>query len=59
VRSGLCLIDDESIGLAPKIARAIAGCIERFAAHEMAILFMSALVRRSPRCRVLFECHSA
>jgi branched-chain amino acid transport system ATP-binding protein len=52
VRSGLCLIDEQSIGLAPKIARPIGGRVERFAAHEMAILLVehigSAVAALSP-----------
>jgi len=40
VRSRLCLIDEQSIGLAPKTADAIGACIELFAADEIAILLI-------------------
>jgi hypothetical protein len=53
------LIDEQSIGLAPEIARAIGGCIERFAAHEMAILLIEPIGSAVASCRVLLECHSA
>ena len=46
VRPRLCLIDEPSIGLSPKIAEAIFGFIELFATQQMAILLIDHNVRR-------------
>lgn len=46
VRPRLCLIDEPSIGLSPKIAEEIFGLIELFASEQMAILLIDHNVRR-------------
>jgi branched-chain amino acid transport system ATP-binding protein len=49
VRPQLCLIDEPSIGLSPKIAETVFGFIELFAAQRMAILLIDHNVRRVVR----------
>ena len=46
VRPRLCLIDEPSIGLAPKIVEEVFGWIHLFAADQMAILLVDHNVRR-------------
>jgi branched-chain amino acid transport system ATP-binding protein len=46
VRPRLCLIDEPSIGLSPKIAEEVYGWIELFAARAMAVLLVDHNVRR-------------
>lgn len=46
LRPRLCLIDEPSIGLAPKIAEEVYGWINLFAAERMAILLVDHNVRR-------------
>jgi branched-chain amino acid transport system ATP-binding protein len=46
LRPRLCLIDEPSIGLAPKIAEEVYGWIDLFAAERMAILLVDHNVRR-------------
>jgi len=45
-RPRLCLIEEPSIGLSPKIAEEVYGWIELFAAERMAILLVDHNVRR-------------
>ena len=45
-RPRLCLIDEPSIGLSPKVAEEVYGWIELFAAERMAILLVDHNVRR-------------
>lgn len=45
-RPRLCLVDEPSIGLAPKIAEEVYGWIDLFAAERMAILLVDHNVRR-------------
>jgi branched-chain amino acid transport system ATP-binding protein len=49
VRPRLCLIDEPSIGLAPKVAEDVYRWIDLFAAQEMAILLVDHNVRRVVR----------
>ncbi len=49
VRPRLCLIDEPSIGLAPKIAGEIYECIDAFVADGMAVLLVDHNVRRVVR----------
>jgi branched-chain amino acid transport system ATP-binding protein len=46
LRPRLCLIDEPSIGLAPKVAEEVYGWIDLFAAERMAILLVDHNVRR-------------
>jgi branched-chain amino acid transport system ATP-binding protein len=46
LRPRLCLIDEPSIGLAPKIAEEVYGWIDLFAAERMAVLLVDHNVRR-------------
>jgi ABC-type branched-subunit amino acid transport system ATPase component len=46
LRPRLCLVDEPSIGLAPKIAEEVYGWIDLFAAERMAILLVDHNVRR-------------
>ncbi len=48
-RPRLCLIDEPSIGLSPKIAEQVYGWIDLFAAQQMAILLVDHNVRRVVR----------
>ncbi len=49
LRPRLCLIDEPSIGLAPKIAEEVYGWIDLFASQQMAILLVDHNVRRVVR----------
>ena len=49
LRPRLCLIDEPSIGLAPKIAEEVYGWIDLFASERMAILLVDHNVRRVVR----------
>jgi branched-chain amino acid transport system ATP-binding protein len=46
LRPRLCLIDEPSIGLAPKVAHEVYAWIDLFAAEQMAILLVDHNVRR-------------
>jgi branched-chain amino acid transport system ATP-binding protein len=48
-RPRLCLIDEPSIGLSPKIAEEVYGWIDLFAKSQMAILLVDHNVRRVVR----------